>query len=260
MPPSTAVMGEMRTPPDRPRQAVESYAFFATVFCHSRIRTHQRGAALRYSVRKAPLSPQTLLFSVSGAIMKSCGNTGGCWLRLGAGFNSKNLLTTIAERMSATVFSRTFSARLQRGILYRLPCDCEAVQRDNTLGTMPYRAIREQRGCESAGGPHNEQSPLPLSLSQTTIHGGRSSRGGEALAPPCPTRQVGHCTCHRSSMAHPETRCASAPTPLHATLAIAGVKLDRVVPEQLALGGLRQIPAQYGLHRLGKPALPMRIV
>src|SRR2546423_948793 len=48
--------------------------------------------------------------------------------------------------------------------------------------------------------------------------------------------------------------------PLHATLAIAGVEPDGVVPEQLPLGGLRQVPAQYGLHRLGKPALPMGVI
>src|SRR4030095_268499 len=52
----------------------------------------------------------------------------------------------------------------------------------------------------------------------------------------------------------------SGADPLHAALAIAGVKLDGVVPEQLALGGLRQVPAQHGLHRLRKPAFPMWVI
>ena len=76
----------------------------------------QPGSTTFRSIRRS--RPQTLLFSVSGAIMKSCGNTGGCWLRLGAGFNSKNLLTTIAERMSATSFPARFRP-VRRGILYR---------------------------------------------------------------------------------------------------------------------------------------------
>jgi hypothetical protein len=44
----------------------------------------------------------------------------------------------------------------------------------------------------------------------------------------------------------------SGAEPPHAALAIAGVKLDGVVPEQLALGGLRQVPAQHGLHTTWK--------
>jgi hypothetical protein len=51
-----AVMGEILTTPDRPRQAEGSYAFFATALCHSRIRTKQRGAATRYFVYKAPFA------------------------------------------------------------------------------------------------------------------------------------------------------------------------------------------------------------
>src|SRR5262245_38213863 len=66
--------------------------------------------------------------------------------------------------------------------------------------------------------------------------------------------------CPRQSCGAPCTPGLSGAAAYHAALAIAGVKLNGVVPEQLALGGLRQVPAQHRLDRLGKPALPMRVI
>src|SRR4029450_5549107 len=66
--------------------------------------------------------------------------------------------------------------------------------------------------------------------------------------------------CTRQPGGAPCDSTLSGADPLHAALAIAGVKLDGVVPEQLALGGLRQVPAEHGLSRLRKPALPMWVI
>jgi hypothetical protein len=65
---------------------------------------------------------------------------------------------------------------------------------------------------------------------------------------------------HEMTVTIPDTMGTCDPAGSAQMLVIAGVKLHRVLPEQLALGGLWQIPTQHGLHRLGKPALPVGVV